>query len=465
MTTPSQKPSNQTPSLRQERITLLTDTLLVQGVSALPWALAIAVLFAFTPELGPLPIWRVACWLGALWAWSAVALSFYCLLKTKQVSLTAGPSIRFFCAVYLMNGLLWGAFVNLMWVEGNVFNNMLIIVIVLGLSVSFGFQLAAHFAVLLCAILPPLVTQFARMSFAGSDYLVPYLFVSPLFTLWVSILSYRLNRQVEDTLKTSILNRRLVEDLRHAHDSALEQKRLADSASQAKSLFLANMSHELRTPLNAIIGFAEIIKDLVYGTKASAKYAEYAGDIERSGRHLLALINQVLDLAKIESGKLVLEREAIKLDDVLRECINLLDAKAVEKGIDLYYENRAPLVTLEADATALRQIFLNIVANAVKFTDRGGVRVLAAIDKGMASIAIEDTGPGIAESDLQRIFDPFEQADNSLARAKEGSGLGLAIVARLIQAHGGRYRVTSREGSGTTFLVQLPLTAASAVAA
>jgi two-component system cell cycle sensor histidine kinase PleC len=458
--------SQEEQGLNLARIGLLTNTLLVQGLSAIPWPLAVACIFYFDKSVGPIPSWHIAVWLCVMWMWCFVALAFHRHVKSRTVAgLCERSLIRQFCGIYLMNGLLWGLFVDLTWVDHNVFNNTLIIVIIIGLSVGFGFQLTAHFGVLLCAILPPLLMEHARMMIAHSDYLLPYLLLSPVFTLWTIVLSYQLNRQVCDTIRTSILNRRLATDLRVARDNAVEQKQIADSASQAKSRFLANMSHELRTPLNAVIGFAEIIKGLAFGPNAVAKYAEYAGDIERSGRHLLALINEVLDLAKIESGKLVLTRETVRLDEVLGDCLSLLDMKATEKGVALTFDNRLHGLSLEADPTALRQIFLNLLANAVKFTDSGYVRLTARVESATAVVTIEDTGPGIRPDDLKRIFDPFEQADNSLARSKGGTGLGLAIVARLIEAHGGCYIITSQVGEGTTFTVSLPVSHAKAVAA
>lgn len=448
------------------RIGLLTDTLLVQGISAFPWPLAVACIFLFNNTLGPLPIWRELVWLGAMWAWCVAALSFYCSLKTrKDIAKRVRTVIRFFYGIYLINGLLWSLFIDLMWVDHNVYNNTLIIILILGLSVGFGYQLTAHFGVLLCATLPPLLTEFVRMALPHSNYLLPYLALSPVFALWIVAMSYQLSRQVSGTLKTSILNRDLAEDLRIARDSAVEQKQLADSASQAKSRFLANMSHELRTPLNAVIGFAEIIKGLILGPNAVAKYAEYAGDIERSGRHLLALINQILDLAKIESEKLVLKREDVRLDELLRECLSFFKLRAAEKGIALTFDDRVEGLSLQADATALRQIFLNVLGNAVKFTDQGSVGVVAARDGSTAIVTVHDTGPGIPSNDLRRVFEPFEQADNSLGREKGGTGLGLAIVARLLDASGGRYNISSKVGEGTTFTVYLPLGEATAVAA
>jgi signal transduction histidine kinase len=444
-------------SLSRARVTLLTQTLLVQGLSAIPWPLGVAALFYFDKDLGPLDTWRVLAWLTMLWMWCAISITLYRHLKSHHSQISEERAIRGIAFVFLTNGCLWALFDNLLWVHGNIANNALIIVIILGLSVGFAIQLTAHFGVLLCAILPPLVAEYVRMFASGSPYLAPYLVLSPIYTAWLIALGYQLNQQVAETLKTSIVNRRLAEDLRTARDSAVEQKQVADGASEAKSRFLANMSHELRTPLNAIIGFSEIIHGLVFGPEAVEKYAEYAGDIERSGRHLLALINQVLDLAKIESGKLALKHEPINLADVLTQSLNLLKLKADEKHIGLIFDNRLDGAQVDGDPTALRQIFLNIIGNAVKFTERGEVKVSGWRDRNNAIVVVDDTGPGISPEALSRIFAPFEQGDNSLGKAKEGSGLGLAIVAKLIEAHGGTREIASSVGKGTRFTVRLPV--------
>jgi two-component system cell cycle sensor histidine kinase PleC len=453
-------------SASRARLRLLNETLLVQGASAFPWPLIVALIFLLDAQLGPITHWRIYAWLGALWMWAVVALGFQQRLRHPIVTdHDERRALYTFGFIYLLNGLLWGLFVDVMWVDGNALNNTLIIVVILGLSVGFVFQLTAHFGILLCAMLPPLVTELVRMLTSHSAYLTPYLVLDPVFTLWLVMLSYQLNGQVSETLKTSILNRSLVVDLSLARDNALRQQKLADDASRAKSRFVASMSHELRTPLNAIIGFSEIIARQVYGAHALAKYTEYAGDIERSGRHLLALINQILDLAKIEAGKLELERSPVRISDVIEECRHLLEIEAQEKGLRFTFRDEARGLCLDADATALRQIILNILGNAIKFTERGGVEITVAVTSGDAEIRVTDTGPGIPSADLSRIFDPFEQVDNTLSRAKGGSGLGLAIVRKLVEGHGGTCAVESRIGHGTTFTLRLPMTARETVAA
>ncbi|MFO1186510.1 MAG: HAMP domain-containing sensor histidine kinase [Alphaproteobacteria bacterium] len=467
MVTTTQSVAQNEPSLGQERIRLLNETLLVQAAGAFPWSALLLGVLWYTPALGPLTLWRVLCWLSAHWLWGLTAWLLHLHLRKRPVPDRQEEHrvLRVVGALYLINGVLWGGFIYVMWVVGNPLNNSLIIIIILGLSVGFAFQLSAHFGVFLCAMVPVLSIEILRMATAGSSYLVPYLILDPIFMIWMFVLSYQLSAQVTKTLKTGLLNSALVDDLRRARDGAIAQKALADSASKAKSSFVASMSHELRTPLNAIIGFAEIISRQVFGPNATAKYTEYAGDIEKSGRHLLALINQILDLAKIESGKLQLKRENVVMRDLLKECLDLVEVGASDKGLTLDYLEAAPDLVVHADPTALRQIFLNLLANAIKFTDEGGVLVSVHGDGGEVVVRVADTGPGIAPEDLDRIFEPFEQADNTFAREKMGSGLGLAIVAKLVAGHKGTCTVESRRGAGSIFTVRLPVVPESATVA
>jgi len=467
MVTTTRNAAQNEPSLGRERIRLLNETLLVQAIGAFPWSALLLSVLWFTPPLGPLTLWRMLVWLSAHWLWGLTAYFFHRHLRKRAIPDPAEERrvLRVIGALYLVNGFLWGGFIYVMWVGGNLLNNAIIVTIILGLSVGFAFQLSAHFGVFLCAMVPVLSIEILRMATAGSPYLVPYLILDPVFMVWMFALSYQLSAQVTKTLNTGLLNRALVDDLSRARDDAIAQKTLADGASRAKSTFVANMSHELRTPLNAIIGFAEIISRQVYGPQAIAKYTEYAGDIEASGRHLLALINQILDLAKIESGKLVLRRDEVLMRELLKGCFALVEAGAREKGLTLDYLESAPGLCVCGDPTALRQIFLNLLANAVKFTDKGGVLVSVHDDCGDIVVRVADTGPGIAPADLGRIFEPFEQADNTLAREKPGSGLGLAIVAKLVAGHGGRCEVQSTIGAGSVFTVSLPLGAAQESAA
>jgi two-component system cell cycle sensor histidine kinase PleC len=236
-----------------------------------------------------------------------------------------------------------------------------------------------------------------------------------------------------------------------------EEKTRAEEANQAKSKFLANMSHELRTPLNAIIGFSEIMESAMFGPLGAAKYTEYSRDIRESGRYLLDVINDILDMSKIEAGSMHFSPESIELDHILADSLRVVGGRASEKRLTLN-SHIAPGITLNADRRAIKQIALNLLSNAVKFTpDGGAVTVRGRARGGMVTIAIEDNGIGIPRDALHKLGRPFEQVESQLTKRYQGSGLGLAIAKSLVEMHGGVMRIRSVLGSGTAVVVRLPL--------
>lgn len=246
---------------------------------------------------------------------------------------------------------------------------------------------------------------------------------------------------------------------RKLSEQALDQARgAAEAAGAAKTRFLATMSHELRTPLNAIIGFSEMIAQEQTLMLSAAQRREYAQLINDSGQHLLSVVNGILDMSKMESGNFEIASEPFAPRASLMHCCNLLALKARESGVDLVTDVPQDLPVMTGDARAFKQIVLNLVANAIKFTERGGrVGVVAAASATELTLRITDTGVGIAPDDLQRIGAPFFQAGQTYQRRHEGTGLGLSIVKSLIALHRGDLAVQSRLGEGTTVIVRLPL--------
>jgi signal transduction histidine kinase/HAMP domain-containing protein len=230
----------------------------------------------------------------------------------------------------------------------------------------------------------------------------------------------------------------------------------ADTANAAKSLFLANMSHELRTPLNAILGYTELILDKVYGDTPD-RMRGVLERIERNGRHLLGLINDVLDLSKIEAGQLVLALSDYSLKGVIQTVFIAIEPLAREKQIALKIDVAQELPQGRGDERRLTQVLLNLVGNAIKFTDSGEISIRGSSTNGSFTVAVNDTGPGISEADQAKLFQEFQQADNSITRKKGGTGLGLAISKRIIEMHGGKIWVESVEGKGSTFSFSLPV--------
>ena len=231
----------------------------------------------------------------------------------------------------------------------------------------------------------------------------------------------------------------------------------AEAANRAKSEFLANMSHELRTPLNAIIGFSELMQSGLFGSLGSERYEEYVRDIHGSGNYLLGVINDILDMSKIEAGRFSLDRETIDLAPLILEAVRVISLQAEKKAIAID-TNIADAMTLDGDRRAIKQIAINLLSNAVKFTGQGGrIAVRARKTSGAITLTIEDNGCGIPAEALKKLGKPFEQVQNQFSKSHSGSGLGLAISRSLAQLHGGALKIRSTHGAGTIVSVRIPL--------
>jgi len=241
-------------------------------------------------------------------------------------------------------------------------------------------------------------------------------------------------------------------------ESYEQEKIRAEEANQSKSEFLANMSHELRTPLNAINGFSDIMKKEMFGPLGDPRYKEYVSDILFSGQHLLSLINDILDMSKIEAGKMNLNVETVDINELVQQVIRIVRGRAEDNSQKLIYE-AAKTREIEADPRTVKQILLNLITNAIKFTPEGGV---VSVDVNVKSagiiVQVSDTGIGIAPEDLKRLAQPFEQVETEKSRQVEGTGLGLALSKSLVELHGGNFRIESVVGEGTTVIFTLPNT-------
>jgi signal transduction histidine kinase len=253
----------------------------------------------------------------------------------------------------------------------------------------------------------------------------------------------------------------LEEELRHVQVA----RESAEASNRVKSEFLANMSHELRTPLNAILGFSDLMRSETFGP-LSTQYREYSTLIYESGDHLLNLVSDLLDIAKIEAGKFVISIEPVDLKDAMDYCARLLKRRAQEKGVTLTVKGPQTPVIFSADPRGFRQILINLLSNAIKFTRKGGeVSLSADVEAGRLRMVVSDTGIGMSESLLARIGQPFEQASNDPSHAREGTGLGLSLVRAIVAQHGGTFEIQSRENIGTTVTIWLPLAQQARVAA
>jgi len=263
-------------------------------------------------------------------------------------------------------------------------------------------------------------------------------------------------RTLADQSKVAIANAHLFREIE-------EKSRLLEVANQHKSEFLANMSHELRTPLNAIIGFSEVLLQRMFG-ELNPKQDEYLQDVLSSGRHLLSLINDILDLSKVEAGRMELELARFDLPQAMQDTLVLVRERAARHGIDLQLEVDGGVGEIVADERKIKQVMLNLLSNAVKFTPEGGrVTIRARAAGGCVAIAIADTGIGIPKPALARLGRPFEQVESQLTKSHQGSGLGLAIARSLTELHGGTMRIRSTQGKGTIVLLRLPIDGRPAV--
>ena len=250
----------------------------------------------------------------------------------------------------------------------------------------------------------------------------------------------------------------LAANVNRMNDELQRLYRELETASRHKSEFLANMSHELRTPLNAIIGFSQVLRDGLFG-EVNAKQEEYLEDILTSGHHLLALINDVLDLSKVEAGQVQLELAPFSIEDALERGVSMVREQATRNGVQVTLHANDGLHVVTGDERRVRQVIFNLLSNAVKFTSAGGsVDVTATRANGEVRVSVADTGPGITEDDLGRIFEEFQQTEAG-ARQHEGTGLGLALSKRFVEMHGGRIWCDSEVGKGSTFVFTIPAAA------
>jgi len=367
----------------------------------------------------------------------------------KWKSLAAGAT--------LLQTLTWTSMGWLLWVPGHDFNHLLIQLVLAITLTAHATMVGASRVIaipsLCCFGLAMLLTPLQ-----ANDTVFHYLgLVSPIYVGYAALMAHQHYTRARAALMVTEERNALLAELVCAKLESDRGREKAEAASVAKSQFLANMSHELRTPLNAIIGFSELISTRIFEATPERNY-EYASMIHGSGLHLLALINDILDLAKIEAGRWELEEAPLDLSRMAADSLQLVAWKAEAGGVTLENTIAADLPYLVADARALKQILINLLSNAVKFTPSGGkVTVFGELDAfGNIEFGIADTGVGIAEADLQKVFDSFGQGKHDVAIADKGTGLGLCIVRGLAEAHGGSVTLDSEVGKGTRVTLTMP---------
>jgi len=366
--------------------------------------------------------------------------------------------VRLSGAAYLVFTFCWASMGWMLWVPGNDLNHMIIIMLLACTVAGNGALVGASKTMLAVSyasygsvlILTPL--QAGGALYDG---------ISVLAVLYVAYMAF-MSRQIYLTARNMLLLRNdksdLIEKLARSKAESDRAREQAEAASRAKSQFLANMSHELRTPLNAILGFSEMISSRIFAADHE-KHFEYAELIHDSGHHLLTLINDILDLAKIEAGALSLQETDLDLGSAIAEACTMVEPRAVASGCGLETKIDSGLPLVNCDARALKQILLNLLSNAIKFTPHGGSVTAFAYctPDGGVCFGISDKGAGISQDDQKRVFQNFGQGRHDVTTADRGTGLGLPIVKGLVEAHGGGIALESRIGEGTTVSITFPL--------
>ncbi|HVT22992.1 MAG TPA: HAMP domain-containing sensor histidine kinase [Rhizomicrobium sp.] len=358
----------------------------------------------------------------------------------------------------------WGLVPWLLWEPGLQINHVFLAGMMAGVIATQAVMRINHIDMFLASFMPVAGLTAARFVFGETllDHAIAATLV--LYVIQFNLDGRRLTRRVGEDSRLRFQVEDLARELEETRDEALRKRFEAETANASKTAFLANMSHELRTPLNAILGFSEIIAQECFGPTGSPRYKEYAGDIHSSGAHLLSLINDLLDVAKIEAGKMDIDPNPLEARKTLEGALKIMVPKAREKRQQLIIDVEPDAPPLYADERALKQILINLVSNASKFTPEGGrIAVIAGrAPGGQFQIMVEDNGPGVPREKLDRIFTPFNQVDNRYDRQAGGTGLGLALVRGLAELHGGRAWIESEYGHGCKVFVVLPSDAANA---
>jgi two-component system cell cycle sensor histidine kinase PleC len=428
------------------------------GASVLLVVLTLATAAAATFWV-PVGLVAIGCAL-VLFALTGMAALSHHFRKLKQEDVSLAVWRRRFVAGELVHGATWAVVVQgLFQVQAWGTHSFILFVLLMISAVTS--MLAATIPLAVYMGLAPLtaaVMVFVWVS-RGVEAVLLALMVMSAQVFFV-FLARHLYAGALATLQSRAEKDALFAELEQAKANSDEARRRAEEANLAKSRFLATMSHELRTPLNAILGFSEVMKNEVFGPHASPSYREYAGDIHGSGQHLLNLINEILDLSRIEAGRYELNEEAIQLAHIVDDCRHMLNLRAKAKNQTVKQAIEPSLPRLWADERAVRQIVLNVLSNAIKFTPQGGEITIKVgwTSSGGQYLSIKDTGPGIPESEIPIVMSSFGRGSLAIKTAEQGSGLGLPIVKGFVDLHGGSFQLKSKPREGTEVIITFPAT-------
>ncbi|HXW26598.1 MAG TPA: HAMP domain-containing sensor histidine kinase [Xanthobacteraceae bacterium] len=406
-------------------------------------------------------------WTGPLaagvWTVAVLAIHVATLAQCRRLLAEAPAGVKIsawrarFVALDLAFGIAWALNVTTIVEQDSGSGTFMLFVMLLVVAVSS--MLASTLPIAMFAATVPVTTAVAfELALRGDvhDYILAAMAVTAQG--YFTMLAHRLYSTTLATLEARAEKDALIGELEQAKAKSDEARRHAEAANIAKSRFLAQMSHELRTPLNAILGFSEVMKSEVFGPHAVPTYKEYAADIHNSGQHLLNLINEILDLSRIEAGHYELNEEAVQLADIVEDCHRLLKLRARTRGLVIHEVFEPELPRLWADERAVRQIVLNLLSNAIKFTPQGGEVWLKVgwTASGGQYMTVKDTGPGIPEEEIPVVLALFGQGSNAIKSAEQGTGLGLPIAKSLVDLHGGTFTLKSKLREGTEVIVTFP---------
>lgn len=344
------------------------------------------------------------------------------------------------------------------WVPGDTVMQVFVLTAILVTLAPTALVTSCYMPAFYATVCPIVASVCIRLLSFGDLLHVSLVGVLIVFTMLLAQLTARLNGIMLHSITLREDKSGLIEQLFKAKRESDAARARAEEANRAKSHFLANMSHELRTPLNAIIGFSEVMASEIFGKHAVPTYKEYASDINRSGQHLLGLINDVLDLSRIEAGRFQITEEDVDIVHLAEDCRRIVEIRAQAQRVAIVEDFAPGLPIVYGDARALRQTWINLLTNAIKFSPPGAsVRMFAVMEpSGEMRFGVHDNGPGIAESEIEKVLQAFTQGASGLAQPGKGSGLGLSIVKGLLAVHGGRFELKSKLGVGTQAECTLP---------
>ncbi len=464
---PAQDAQERDPRILRAQLALAAQASRASRLTAPVWAVAVAMLCSLG-IFGHVSLTRTL-FLPVAVTVAICALSLLASTYDRQKESETDTDTWFHSFVLLQAAVsvAWGLMPWLCWEPGNNLNHMFLaaatISVVAALVVSRGSNMSMYVATL--APVSLMVAGRFLLSSHPSDLVIGVLAPFIALQLWRTGSPLVLRMEEDSRLRFKVED--LARELEEARDDALRKRFEAETANASKTAFLANMSHELRTPLNAILGFSEIISQECFGPVGSERYRDYAGDIHSSGAHLLSLINDLLDVAKIEAGRMDIAPHELNAARIFDIALKLIGTKAREKDQQLVIAVQETAPPLWADERAVKQILINLVSNAVKFTPNGGrIEVIAGrAANGDFQIQVRDNGPGIPRDKLDKVFTPFNQVDNRFDRQAGGTGLGLALVRGLAELHGGRAWMESEFGKGCNVFVTIPVPRSDAKAA